>query len=235
MIHPMLPRPDHTSPLLSVLNRLDAGTDRLTPFEVKQLTALAHFYSGDLSTATTLFSQAAEEEDDLEALLAPFYLLLCQDSPPALAATVQRAALTRAVAYTKSGEMDEIPLYYAGQIFYFTGMQEAAVRCFGRCGTMLPALYMEVQVLAGSDGRCNVDPYVSFLLEEETRQTATGSHGFLTNNPPFDLNTVGDASGLESAMLHQAHLGELSGAMALVRAWLERYQTQHGSPHPAIS
>jgi hypothetical protein len=218
-----------------MLNRLNAGSDQFTPFERAQLAGLAHFYGGNLSTATTLFLQAAEDEDDLEALLAPFYLLLCQDSPPALAATVQRAALTRAVAYTKSGEMDEVPLYYAGQIFYFNGMQEAAVRCFGRCGTMLPALYMEVQVLAGSDGSHNVDPYVSFLLKEEIRQTAIGIPGFLTDNHHVDPDTISATASLETAMLHQAHIRELSGAIALVRAWLEAYQAQHGSPHPALS
>jgi len=190
-----------------------------------------HFFRGELAPARAHFREAAGlDEDDL---LASYYLVRSLEGALADTADTRALVLARAVAYTKSGEMDEEPLYYAGHIFFENGLLEAAVRCFGRCGTFLPALYMEVEVIGQADPICDVAPYIDFLLRQEALQTARGISGFLHPSTPAPADPT--PSGLVRAVQDHCHAREVATALAEVRDRLRRHEAETGAPHPRLA
>jgi len=218
-----LPQPEE------IISRLNAADSRLSALNRHRLTGLLYYYADDRPQAAQHFNKAAALDD--EEMLSLHYLTHCQRGTLVQTAKAQRQLLNRAIAYTKAGGMEDEALYYIGHIFLFNGMTEGAVRCFGRCGNYLPALYMEVVVMHHIDPTLDLSPHIQFLLKEETRQTGQGPDGFL--HAPTPLSDT--RQNFIKTIQHHAFSQEIVSGVALVKEWRQGRQPPFDKPLQTVS
>ncbi len=224
----MMPPTEQMAPLRAVLDYLEQHPAPLDHAQRLRLCGMVHYYLGNRPRATTMLAKAIDlDEDDL---LSAYYLTQSLDGDMAQTADTRRQVLQLAVAYTKSGEMEPEPLYYAGHIFFQNGMIEAAERCFGRCDDLLPALYMELAVMHHANPDGDLGAHVGYLLKTERQAIQRGEPGFLSQC--HRLTIAPGQPGWQAALLHHAQTRELAETVRWIHNWLADYQRKHNGPHP---
>ena len=182
------------------------------------LLGLITYYMGDAYLAYKIFDEKVDEINP-KSLIGQYYLIISAISFHEEYSSIINYALKEAEFILQSSDINNISLYYAGQIFLCNGSYNKALNCFFKSNDFLPSQYMQI-VCLNKFGEINkTNNLIENLIERESTFQQTGK-GYLQgiNKQNISLDNF------ENSFFKYIHYIEINEAISLVYNYLEELE-----------